>query len=42
MLRDIMRLIYALICPVRRSDKLDGYFYKEYTPRVIGTKLRRF
>ena len=41
-MRDFIRLIIELIRPQRRSYNLQGLFIKEDTPRVIGTKIRRF
>lgn len=41
-IKDFVRLIIALLSPQRRSYNLQGLIIKEDTPRVIGTKIRRF
>lgn len=42
MLRDLARLLKALACDIRASITKTEVFYLDDTPRVLGTKLRRF
>lgn len=41
-IRSFIRLVIELLRPQRRSYNLQGLYLKEYKPRVIGTKIRRF
>lgn len=42
MFKDLARLIKALACDIRASLTKTEVFYLDDTPRVLGSKLRRF
>lgn len=42
MLRDLYRLLKALISDLRAEQSKVNYFYVDERPRALGTKLRRY